>query len=161
MVGSVNSPWRRVAVPALVAVLAATGAAAAEVAAAAAAPTPGACVVVLDCPSGKQSVTANADGSFVLRGVPAEACTVAAAPADAAAPAAAPSSKTAVVAPRDAASGLPTGKRQHKPMAAPAAPMCSITLNGAQATPSADGSSLQVSSDKRRHELTGHVTLIK
>lgn len=151
MVGSFDLRLRRVLVPGLAALFAAAGAAAADAAR-------GGCVVVLDCPSGTQRVTANADGSFVLRDVPAEACTVAAAPAEAPAP----SSKAAVVAPRDAASGLPTGKRQHAPAAAPAGPVCSVALDGAQATRSEDGASLRVSAGKgSSKELKGHVTLIK
>jgi hypothetical protein len=53
-----------------------------------------------------------------------------------------------VVSPRDHASGLPTGKRMHKPI--------SITTSWSASSPGA-----QVSVYGKSKELTGHVTLIK
>lgn len=162
LVNGSRSAW----VPALGAALLVTGLGAAS---------PGAvseaCVVVLECPGSTQSLVPNADGSFVFQNVPAGACTVRVAPAPDSAPAAQPrvaeasqvssSSRSAVVAPRDAASGLATGKRQHKPMT------YGLTLQGessSSATRSAEEWSAQplhVSSRKGGRELRGHVTLIK
>lgn len=162
LVKGTRSAW----VPALGAALLVTGLGAASPAAA-----PGACVVVLECPGSTQSLVPNADGSFVFQNVPAGACTVRVAPAPSSSSDAQPraaeaapvssSSRSAVVAPRDAASGLPTGKRQHKPLT------YSLTLEGessSSATRSAEEWSAQplhVSSRKGGREVRGHVTLLK
>ena len=137
-----------------------------------------ACLVVLECPGGvTQQVAPDATGKFVFKDVPAGSCRVSvipAAPADPAAPVASSSSssaasttaasssdRVAVAAPRDAASGMPTGKRMHKPMS------FSMVLDqesAAAATATADDSSsksVTVVVRQRAHELKGHVTLIK
>jgi hypothetical protein len=131
---------------------------------------PGACVVVLECAGSTLSLVPNEDGSFVFQNVPAGACTVRVAPApssSAAEPApvdaagSSSSSRSVVVAPRDAASGLPTGKRQHKPL------RYTVTLDGEPssfATRTAEEWSAQplhVSSRKGGREIRGHVTLMK
>jgi hypothetical protein len=146
-----ESRWRSAAATGLGALFLVTGLGAASPAAAPAS-SDGACVVVLDCDGVKRSVTPNADGSFVLQGVSSGSCTVAASPATTEAAPAATSRSSAVVAPRDAASGLPTGKRQHKPVS------CAVTLDGA---PSASSKPVQVSSFGKQKEVRGHVTLIK
>jgi hypothetical protein len=126
-----------------------------------------ACVVVLECPSFSQTVVPEADGSFVIRDVPSGACSVRVAEAGQAEFSAQPasssssSSRSAVVSPRDAASGLPTGKRQHKPMT------FSLSLDGlpdssrTQAIDDWSSKPVRVEMRGKAHELRGHVTLMK
>lgn len=158
-VHGMRSAW----VPVFGAALLATGLGAAKPDAAAPA-----CVVVLECPGSTQSLVPNDDGSFVFQNVPAGACTVrvAHAPSSSTEPASlhaagSSSSRSAVVAPRDAASGLPAGKRQHKPL------RFGLTLEGdspSSASRTAEEWSAQplhVSSRKGGREVRGHVTLLK
>lgn len=145
------------------AALLATGLGAANPASPAAA---SACVVVLECPDFMQRVVPEPDGSFVFRDVPSGACKVSVAPAGqpefVAQPASSSSgARNAVVSPRDAASGLPTGKRQHKPMT------FTVSIDGlpnASKTQGIDDWSsdpVRVQMRGKAHELRGHVTLIK
>jgi hypothetical protein len=149
-----------------------------------------ACLVVLECPNGvTQQVAPDATGQFVFKDVPAGSCRVSvvpANPADPAAPVASASSSSsarssapspassspssspssssegvAVAAPRDAATGMATGKRMHKPLS------FSMVLDqesAAAATATADDSSsksVTVVVRQMAHELRGHVTLMK
>jgi predicted RecA/RadA family phage recombinase len=122
-------------------------------------------MVVLDCDGVKQRTVPDAEGKFVFSDVPQGACTVSAVatvPSEAAAPQASSAARAgAVTAPRDAASGMATGKRQHKPMSV------HVMLDGEPSVArvaTADASSrasVSVMVKERRKELTGHVTLIK
>ena len=116
----------------------------------------GGCVVVLDCGGVTQQAVPDADGRFVFRDAPQGECTVRAVEN------AAPQAATQVAAPRDAASGMATGKRMHKPV------RFQVTLENppgaaraaAPADLAADGS-VRVVARGKGHELKGHVTLIK
>ncbi len=144
----------------------------------------GACVVVLECPNG-QKLTAipDAAGKFVFTDVPPGTCRLSVvspdakdAPPAAAAntsrvlptvnkvtDAAAPAAKSGVATPRDAASGLATGKRQHQPAVFRITVDDFPTASKTQAFDDWSQSpvSIVVEGKGRRHELTGHVTLMK
>lgn len=120
------------------------------------------CVVVLECSGVTQKTLPDADGKFVFHDVPAGSCTVSAvptAPPDAGA-AASLGKHAELTAPRDAASGMATGKRQHPPRF-----QVSIDAGGtADKIAGADDAShnaVHVMVAERRKEFTGHVTLMK
>ena len=143
----------------------------------------GACVVVLTCPDGRKlTAVPDAEGKFVVDGVPPGVCRLSVMPADvkdAASPTAAesrvlptvnkvtdaeaPAARSDVTSPRDAATGMASGKRQHKPV------VFRITLDdfptAAKTMALDDWSkttvSITVDATKKTRELTGHVTLIK
>lgn len=120
----------------LVAALFASGARAATSTVSAPSAT-GGVVVVLDCAGVTQQAVPDAAGKFVFSNAPQGECTVSA----------------MEKAPRDAASGLPTGKRMHKPI------RYQVTLDG-DSSAAADGAA-KVVARGMGHELKGHVTLIK
>lgn len=119
-----------------------------------------ACEVVLSCGGAVQKTVPNAEGGFTFHDVPAGTCTVSVAEATTQAMSGSTAmSSSSAAAPRDAATGMATGKRQHKPMA------WQVTMDELVAvrSTSADAASSAVSVvlPERRKELTGHVTLIK
>lgn len=128
------------------------------------APAAGTCVVVLDCGGVTQKTMPDADGKFVFRDVPAGSCTVSVvetAPPSAGAEASASVKRAEVSAPRDAASGMPTGKRQHAPIRYQVTVDAQPGAKQAAAAEDASTDSVHVTVAERRKEFTGHVTLMK
>lgn len=118
--------------------------------------TAGATMVVLDCPGGRQTAMVDATGQFKFSNVPDGACRLVVSATGS--PVAA--SPAAVTTAREAGSGMATGKRQHQPV------RFSLSLDGTPTTNQimalddwSAPASISVSS--RKHELTGHVTLMK
>jgi hypothetical protein len=128
-------------------------------------------VVVLECPGVTQRVAPDSTGSFVFKDVPAGACKMSLAPTTAtdpaatvasSSPAASPSSSaSSVVAPRDAASGMATGKRMHKPMSFKLSLVGESAAAASARADDASSTSVTVTVQERQKELKGHVTLIK
>jgi hypothetical protein len=114
----------------------------------AAAPPASGCVVVLDCDGVTRKTLANAQGQFTFRDVPAGTCTVRA-------------MDGTVMSPRDAASGLPTGKRQHKPMTFVITLDDRVAQERTATVDSAPPDVVSFTNTERRKEFKGHVTLMK
>jgi hypothetical protein len=126
-------------------------------------PATGACTVLLDCAGVTQKTVPDSAGKFVFHDMPAGSCTVSVietTPPEAALEASSSVQRSAVTAPRDAASGMPTGKRQHKPLTFQVA-LDGVPSTARAAAEGASSSSVSVVVQERRKELTGHVTLIK
>lgn len=139
---STRSAWRTGTMLGFALALFATGAQAATSSAVTSATGAGACVVVLDCGGVTQQTVADAEGKFVFTNAPQGECTV----------------RAVENATREAASGLPTGKRTHKPV------RFQVTLDREAAATSPAASSdgaVKVVARGKGHELKGHVTLIK